>query len=125
MGKFAVYNNFIREKTNMDIEQFNEIVGKLNLREIAKALKAAGFIDCKRDKTLRHAPLYDIAKAPYERTLYFPDGKGNEYNGNLIHDVKGYEQYKFAVVQFLTPFKRGREDLSTKKMLIYAKETTK
>ena len=109
----------------MKIEELNESMKKANLRKIKKALKAEGLIDCKRDKTLRHASLYDIANAPYENTPHFSDGKGNEYNGNLIHNVKGYEQYEFVIVQLLAPFKRGCENLSTKKMLIYAREIRK
>lgn len=105
----------------MKIEELNEIVKKANLREIKKALKTAGFIDCKKDKTLRHASLYYIAIAPHEKTFYFPDGKGNEYVADLCHEVKDYEQYEFVIVQLLAPFKRECEDLSTKKMLIYAK----
>ncbi len=106
----------------MTIEKLNKIVELANLRKIKKALKAAGFIDCKRDKSLRHASLYDIAKAPHAKTPHFSDGKGNEFVGDLIHDVRDYEQYNFVVVQFLAPFKRGQEDLSTKKMLIYARD---
>ena len=102
----------------MKIEELNEIMKKANLRKIKKALKAEGLIDCKRDKTLRHASLYD-------NTPHFSDGKGNEYNGNLKHNVKGYEQYEFVIVQLLAPFKRGCENLSTKKMLIYAREIRK
>ena len=109
----------------MDLEQLNEIVKQANLRAIKKSLKAEGFTDCKRDRTLRHASLFDIASAPYEKTLHFPDGKGNEYVGDLCHDVKGLEQYAFVLIQFLAPFKRGGEDLSTKKMLIYAKPVNK
>ena len=109
----------------MDMEQFCAIVEQANIRAIKKSLKQAGFVDCKKDKVLRHASLYSIAKAPYEKTAYFPDGKGNEYNGNLIHGVKDFEQYEFMIVQFLAPYKRGCEDLSTKKMLIFAKETEK
>lgn len=106
----------------MNIEELNEIMKKANLREIKKALKKAGFIDCKRNKRLRHVPLHLIAEAPYDKTLYFPDEKGNEYVGDLIHDVKGHEQYEFVIVQLLAPFKRGCEDLSTKKMLIFARD---
>ncbi len=109
----------------MKIEQLNEIVKLVNLRKIKSKLKKAGYIDCKRDKVLGHASLYDIANAPQDETPYFPDGKGNEYNGILCHNVKGFEQYEFVVVQLLAPFKRGCEDLSTKKMLIFAKEVTK
>lgn len=106
----------------MKIENLSEIIKQANLRKIKKSLEAAGFRDCKRDKSLRAASLYDIAIAPYEKTLYFSDGKGNEYVGDLCHDVKCYEQYEFVIVQFLAPFKRGCEDLSTKKMLVYARE---
>ena len=105
----------------MTIEELNETLKQANLRKIKKALKAAGFIDCKRSKALRRASLYYIAIAPPQTTPHFSDGKGNEFVGDLIHDVKDYEQYEFIVVQFLAPFKRGCEDLSTKKMLIYAK----
>ena len=109
----------------MKIEQFNELVEQASLRKIEKSLKANGFINCKLNRRLRHASLYDIAMAPYEKTPHFPDGRGNEYNGNLIHDVKGFEQYEFIMVQLLASYKRGCESLSTKGMLIYAKEATK
>lgn len=109
----------------MKIEELNEILKQIHLRKITKSLKAAGFLDCKRDKALRHASLYDIATALQEETPYFPDGKGNEYNGILCRNVKGFEQFEFVIVQFLAPFKHGCEDLSTKKMLIYAKEARK
>ena len=109
----------------MKIEELNEIVKKTNLYDIKRAFKAAGLCNCKLNRRLRRVSLYDIAMAPYEETLYFPDGKGNEYNRNLIRGVKGYEQYEFVIVQFLAPFKRGCEDLSTKKMLIYAKEASR
>ena len=107
----------------MNIVALQEIVKQANLRAIKKALKAADFVDCKHDKLLRRVSLYDIATAPQEETPDFPDGKGNEYNGILCREVKGYEQYEFAIVQLLAPFKRGCEDLSTKKMLIYSKKS--
>lgn len=108
----------------MQIEELNEIVKKADLRAIKKALKQAGFCNCKWNRKLRRASLYDIAMAPYEKTSYFPDGNGNEYNGDLCRGVKGYERYEFVIVQFLTPYKRDCEDLSTKKMLIYAKPSS-
>ncbi len=107
----------------MDIETLQEIVKQVNLRTIKKALKAAGYKDCKRDRTFRLVSLYDIAMAPYEETPYFPDGRGNEYMGEICRGVKGYEDCEFIVVDFLSPFKRGCEDLSTKKLLIYVKST--
>ncbi len=106
----------------MKIEELNEIVKKANLRDVKRALKAAGFCNCKWSVRLRRASLYDIATAPYEKTPYFPDAKGNEYVGDLCRNVKGYEGYEFVILQVLAPYKRGCEDLSTKKMLIYAKE---
>ena len=106
----------------MQIEELNEIVKQANLRVIKKALKAAGFHNCMWDRKLRKASLYDIAKAPYERTPYIPDGKGNEYVADLCHDVKDYGQYVFVLLQLLAPYKRGCDDLSTKKLLIYAKK---
>lgn len=109
----------------MTIEELNEILKQANLRKIKKVIKAAGFINCKKSKALRHTSLYYIAIAPHQTTPHFSDGKGNEFVGDLIHDVKDYEQYEFIVVQFLVPFKRGCEDLSTKKMLIYAKEASR
>lgn len=109
----------------MNIEQLNEIVKQTNLKTIKKELRAAGFCNCKLSLRLRRASLYDIAMAPYEKTADFSDGNGNEYNGNLIHNVKGFEQYEFVIVQLLAPFKRGCEDLSTKKMLIYARRAEK
>lgn len=108
----------------MNIEELTEIVKKTNLREIKRSLKAAGFISCKLNLRLRRASLYDIATAPYEKTPYSPDGKGNEYVGDLCRNVKGYERYEFVILQFLAPYKRGGEDLSTKKMLVYAREIT-
>lgn len=107
----------------MQIEELNEIVKQANLRAIKKALKAAGFRNCKWDRKLRHASLYAIAKAPYEKTPYFPDGKGNEYVADLCRDAEGYESYLFVLVQFLAPYQRGCDDLSTKKLLIYAKKS--
>ncbi len=106
---------------HMDITKFSGIVGKLNLRKIKRELKAEGFINCKHSKTFRHVSLYDIAMAPYEETPYFPDGKGNEYNGMICRNVKGYKEREFIIVQFLAPYKRGCEDISTKKMLIFVK----
>lgn len=109
----------------MKIEELSEIVGLADWRAIEKRLKEAGFRDCKKDKVLRKASLYTIAIAPYEATPYFADAKGREYVGNLCHDAEGYEKYEFALVQLLAPFKRGCEDLSTQKALIYAKEIVK
>lgn len=109
----------------MKIEELNEIVKKANLREIKKSLKAAGFCNCKLNLWLRRASLYDIAMAPYENTPHFPDENGNEYVGDLVRNVKGYERYEFVIVQLLAPFKRGCENLSTKKMLIYARGVRK
>ena len=106
----------------MDIETLREIVRSANLRAIKKALRAADFRACKYDRTLRHASLYDIATAPYEKTPFFSDGKGNEFVGDLCRGVKGFEDHEFIIVQQLSPFKRGREDLSTKKLLVYAKK---
>lgn len=109
----------------MTIEELNGIVKQVNLRKIKKALKAMGYINCNRDKKLRHVSLYRIANAPYEETPYFTNGKGSEYVGDLCYNVKGYEQYEFVILQFLAPYKRAREGISTKKMLIYAREVSK
>lgn len=106
----------------MNIEELSEIVKKANLRAIRRGLRAAGFRNCKWSWKLCKASLYAIAKAPYEKTPYFPDGKGNEYVADLCRDVKDYEQYVFVIVQLLAPYKRGCDDLSTKKMPIYAKK---
>ena len=106
----------------MQIEELNEIMKTANLRAIKRALKAAGFRNCRWNRRLRKASLYDIAKAPYEKTPYFPDGKGNEYVADLCRGVKDYGQYVFVIVQLLAPYRRGCEDLSTKKMPIYAKK---
>ncbi len=108
----------------MNIEEFTEVMRVAHLRKIEKTLKTAGFLDCRRSKTLRQASLYAIATAPYEATPCFPDGKKNEFVGNLCRNVKGFEEYTFLIVQQLSPCKRGCEDLSTKKMLIYAKAET-
>lgn len=105
------------------INELDRIMELRNLRKIEKALKAAGFIDCKKDKTLRKTSLVTIIQTgTCQKTGYRPDGKGNEYTGSHYHNVKGYEQYEFVIVQLLAPYKRGYEDISTKKMLIYAKE---
>lgn len=106
----------------MQIEELNEIVNKANLRAIKRALKAAGFHNCRWDRTLRHASLYAIAKAPYEKTPYIPDGRGNEYVADLCRNAEGYEHYVFVLLQLLAPYRRGCDDLSTKKLLIYAKK---
>ncbi len=106
----------------MDLVTLQAIVNEANLRAIKKALKAAGFADCRRDRKLRRASLYDIATAPYEKTAYISDGKGNEYSGELCRDVKGYESYEFVLIQQLSPYRRGGEDLSTKRLLIYSKK---
>ena len=100
-------------------------MGSADWRTIKKRLREEGFRDCKRDKVLRKASLYTIAIAPYEATPYFSDAKGREYVGNVCRDAEGYENYEFALIQLLAPFKRGCEDLSTKRMLIYAKEIVK
>ena len=84
--------------------------------------QAAGFTDCKKSDTLKKASLYDIAKAPHERTATALDSKGYEYIGDLCYSVKGLEQYQFIIVQLLKPVKRGSDISSTSKMLIYAKE---
>lgn len=110
----------------MKIEELKTIVELKNLKEIEKALKAAGFIDCKRDTEMRKINLVDIFCAPEMReTDYCYDANGRAFEGSLYEKVHGWKQYEFAVVQLLAPYKRGCKDLSTKKMLIYAKETTK
>lgn len=109
----------------MTIEQLKNIIKTANLGTIERSLKKAGFKDCKRDKELRNASLYDIAQAPYERTESAYDSKGYEYIGDLCHDAKGLERYQFVIVQLLKPVKRGSDIISTAKMLIYAKEATK
>ena len=106
----------------MTIEALKEIVALADLRKIKRALRERGFIDCRHSKTLRHASLYDIAKVPYEETPYFPDGKGNEFNGEICRGAKGLEEYEFALIQLLAPLKRGSDDLSTKELLIFARK---
>ena len=105
----------------MKIEQLTQIIKQANLRAIRKVLVAEGFRECKRDKALRRMPLHRIEAAPHEKTLYFPDSKGNEYLGDLCRRVKGFEQYEFVIVRLLAPFEHG-VPRPEKKILIYARE---
>ena len=105
----------------METEQLGEIVKRAKLREIAKTLKEAGYINCVRDRALKRASLYDIAVASCGETPYCADEKGNEYIGTICRQVKGYEQYEFIIVEQLSKIRPDRDDLFTKKMLIYAK----
>ena len=108
----------------MTIEELEEIVHKASILKIKKALRANGFRNCKLNLEMRKINLVDIVRAKTERrTDYHKDGRGNEFIGYLYCGVKGWEQREFVLVEFLAPYKRGSADLSTKKMLIYARET--
>lgn len=106
----------------MTIEELEEIVHKASIAKIKKALRAKGFCNCKLNLKMRKINLVDIVRAPHERrTGYHKDGKGHEFMGYLYRDVKGWEQHEFVLIEFLAPYKRNCENLSTKKLLIYAR----
>lgn len=106
----------------MTIEELEDIVRFANIPKIKKALRAHGFCNCKLNLKMRKINLADIARAKAQKqTDYHKDGKGNEFMGYLCRYVKGWERHEFVLVEFLAPHKRGCEDLSTKKLLIYAK----
>ena len=106
----------------MTIEELEEIIRKANLHKIRKALRANGFRNCQLNLKMRKINLVDIVRAAYERrTGYHKDGRGNEFMGYLYRDIKGWEQHEFALIEFLAPYKRNCENLSTKKLLIYAR----
>lgn len=107
----------------MTIEELNEIVKLRNLCKIEKALKAAGFIDCKKDEVLKHANLVSIIQSEfYQETNDCPAGKNTEYTASIHRNAIGYEQYEFVIVEFLKPVKRGGDVISTAEMLVYARE---
>ncbi len=106
----------------MTIEELEGIVHFASISKIKKALRANGFCNCKLNLKMRKINLVDIARAETQKqTDYHKDGKGNEFMGYLCRDVKGWEKHEFVLVEFLAPYKHGCEDLSTKKLLIYAK----
>ena len=107
----------------MTIEELDGIVKLRNLRKIEKALKAAGFIDCKTDETLKHVNLVPVIQSKfYQKTNDYPAGKYKKYTGSLHRDVQGWERYEFVLVQFLKPVRRGSDIISTAEMLVYARE---
>ena len=110
----------------MTIEELEEIVHMASISKIKKALRANGFRNCKLNMEMRKINLVNIVRAEFERqTGYHKDGKGNEFMGYLYRGVRGWEQHEFVLVEFLAPYRRNCEDLSTKKILIYARRTTK
>ena len=110
----------------MTIEELEEIVHKASISKIKKALRASGFCNCKLNRQMRKINLVDIVRADIERqTDYHKDGKGNEFIGYLYRGVRGWEQHEFVLVEFLASYKRNCEDLSTKKILIYARRAIK
>ena len=107
----------------MTIEELEEIVSIASLSKIKKALRANGFCNCKLNLKMRKINLVYIARAEYAKeTDYHKDDKGNEFMGYLCRGVKGWERHEFVLVEYLAPYKRGCEDLSTKKLLIFARE---
>ena len=83
----------------MTIEELNEIVKLRNLRKIEKALKAAGFIDCKKDEKLQTANLVSIIQSEfYQETDDCPAGKNTEYTASIHRNAVEYEQYEFVIV---------------------------
>ena len=110
----------------MTIEELEEIVHKASISKIKKALREKGFCNCKFNHEMRKINLVDIVRTKDEKeTDYHKDGKGNEFMGYLCCGVKGWEQHEFVLVEFLAPYKRNCEDLSTKKILIYARRATR
>ncbi len=105
----------------MQSEELCEILKCAKLSKIARALKGAGYKDCKRDRLLKRASLYDIVIAQCDETPYFADERGNEFIGTICRNAKGYEKYEFIIVEQLSKIRPNCDDLFTKKMLIYAK----
>ena len=83
----------------MTIQQLTEIIRIADKKAITKQLKELGYVDCKKDKELRHLSLVNLFEGELEETDTFSDDKNKfTYEGAILTQVKGYEQLEFVIV---------------------------
>ena len=110
----------------MTTEELGDIVKTCDLAAMKRALRAAGFFNCKLDRKLRAANLVDIVRSDYAaETPLYSDGKTKEYAGYIQRGVKNYGEYEFVLVEQLAPLKRGSDLSFTKRILIFARRLEK
>lgn len=107
----------------MDIQKLSEIVKLTNKRAIMAKLKKLGYIDCAKNKAMRHINMGNIAEANTKSTECFATKNGKyEYYGDICTNVKGYTDFEFVVVTINKVYKdKGRALSFPYKVLVVAK----
>lgn len=109
----------------MTTKELSKILTLKSCFKIGCALALKGYTDCKSDKKLQKASLYDICIADRECATSSFAPHNREYMGEIYRGVKGFDEYEFVVVELLGPVKPGSETIFTQKILIYAKKIRK
>lgn len=106
----------------MELERLTEIIKTTKAGVIKKSLKKLGYIDCAKDKEMRHINLCDIMGGEAVTTEVFPTANGKrEFYGDICTKVKGYEDLEFVIVNINKIYKD--KDLSFPyKMFAFAKK---
>ena len=109
----------------MKLEKLTEIVKSTSKREIIKTLKRLGYIDCAKNKAMRHINICALANSDYTTTEVFTTKNGKyEYYGDICTNVKGFENLEFVAVIINKIYKD--KDLSFPyEMFVFAKENRK
>ena len=109
----------------MTLQQLTEMIRTADKKAITKALKQLGYIDCAKNKAMRHINICALANSDYTTTEVFTTKNGKyEYYGDICTNVKGFENLEFVAVSINKIYKD--KDLSFPyEMFVFAKENKK
>lgn len=83
----------------IDLTQIIKNNKNIEEKTLKKALTRQGYLDCSKDKEMRHINLNDIAKGHTAHTEVFPIKNGKfEIFVDICTDVKGFEDLEFIII---------------------------
>lgn len=84
----------------MNIEQLTKTIKSTNKRAILGELKRLGYINCAKDKEMRHINMCDIANAIHVLSTETFATKNSKYEfyGDICTNVIGLEGYEFIII---------------------------
>lgn len=112
----------------MTIEELTTIVQTADKKKVADEMKRIGYVLCNTNRKLGKVGIVELVNAIKQETEDYSDSEHKRlFNGRICNAVKGYENYKFVIVNVYEikpsddPFDDEETAIQTE-MLIYAKE---
>ena len=83
----------------MTMQELAPIILQADEKAIVIELKRLGYTDCEKHKEYKHILLVDLFHGDLQSTETCLDKNGKcTYEGSIITDVKGYENFEFVLV---------------------------